>query len=198
MARAGKAVNEARERILVAAELLFAEKGFGPVTLRQIGARAGIHHSSLYHHVPGGKADLFVEVMERIFARHQVGLSDAISSSPNDVRLQLQAVADWLLTQPPVDLVRMQYVDMPELSSSQVQRLTDVAYTALQVPVIEALGAAVKRGEIARNDFALVSGGLVGMIQSLHAVSEEAAGLPRRTMAHGLIDVFLNGLRPRS
>lgn len=190
--------NEARERVLAAAELLFADKGYGAVTLRQIGARAGIHHSSLYHHVPGGKEDLFVEVMERIFARHKVGLIDAVSRNAPDIRAQLHAAADWLVSQPPMDLVRMAYVDMPALNHEHVQRLTDAAYDSLQVPLMDALLAAEQRAVIAHDDWPLISGGLVGMVQSLHAVSEQEAGKPRGTMAHRLIDVLLDGLRPRS
>lgn len=189
--------SEARERVLVAAEQLFAEKGFGPVTLRQIGAKAGLNHSSLYHHVPGGKEDLYVEVMERSFARHRAGLSAALAEAAPQLRAQLHAAADWLLSQPPMDLVRMEYVDMPELSQAHVQRLSEGAYEALQVPVELALAAAQARGEIAHDDFALISGGLVGMIQSLYAVSEAVAGKSRPSMAHGLIDVLLDGLRPR-
>lgn len=187
-------ISEARERVLAAAEQLFAEKGLGPVTLRQIGARAGIHHSSLYHHVPGGKADLFVEVMERIFARHRAGLTAAIAAQAPDLRSQLYAAADWLLAQPPLDLVRMTYVDMPELDPAQVQRLNGLAYTTLQGPLIAALAEARDRGAIRHDDLDLVSGGLLGMVQSLHAVSEAVAGKPRRAMAHRLIDVLLDGL----
>jgi AcrR family transcriptional regulator len=190
-------MQEARERVLVAAEQLFAEKGYGPVTLRQIGARAGIHHSSLYHHVPGGKEDLFVEVMERIFARHKSGLSAAISESRHELRSQLYAVADWLLSQPPMDLLRMEYVDMPELNRSHIDRLSEAAYESLQVPIEQALAAAVARGEISPTDFSIVSGGLIGMLQSLYAVSEAVAGKSRRTMATVLIDLLLDGLRPR-
>jgi len=189
--------NEARERVLAAAEQLFADKGFGSVTLRQIGARAGIHHSSLYHHVPGGKEDLFVEVMERIFARHRAGLSEAVSRNAPDIRAQLYAAADWLLSQPPIDMVRMQYVDMPALSREHVQRLTDAAYDSLQLPIERALAAAEQGGAIAGNDWPLVSGGLVGMVQSLYAVSEEVAGQSRSRMAHRLIDIMLDGLRRR-
>lgn len=189
--------SEARERVLLAAEQLFAEKGFGPVTLRQIGARAGLNHSSLYHHVPGGKEDLFVEVMERIYERHRVGLNAAISQAQRALRLQLYAVADWLLNQPPMDLVRLEYVDMPELAPASVHRLSEGAYAALQVPVIEALADAQARGEIVAEDVDLISGGLIGMIQSLFAVSEQVAGKTRHAMAHRLIDVLLDGLRPR-
>ncbi|NJO82990.1 MAG: TetR/AcrR family transcriptional regulator [Blastochloris sp.] len=189
--------SEARERVLLAAERLFAEKGYGPVTLRQIGARAGLNHSSLYHHVPGGKEDLFVEVMERIYARHRAGLQTALHQSGPELRLQLYAVADWLLAQPPMDLVRLEYVDMPELAATSVHRLSEGAYTALQIPVIQALAAAHTRGEIPEDDYDLISGGLIGMIQSLFAVSEHVAGKSRLHMAHRLIDLLLDGLRPR-
>jgi AcrR family transcriptional regulator len=187
--------SEARERVLVAAEQLFAEKGLGGVTLRQIGAQAGLNHSSLYHHVPGGKAELFVEVMERIFGRHRAGLTAAIDEAGPSLRTQLHAAADWLIGQPPIDMLRMQFVDMPELRPEQVARLTENAYLSLQGPLVIALDMAHARGEIGRADFDLVSGGLLGMIQSLHAVSEEVAGKPRRAMAHTLLDLFLDGLR---
>ncbi len=189
--------SEARERVLVAAEQLFAEKGYGPVTLRQIGARAGLNHSSLYHHVPGGKADLFVEVMERIYARHRTGLTAALASAEPDIRAQCYAAARWLLSQPPMDLVRLEHVDMPELAPGQVQRLSNGAYTALQLPLVAVLSTAHARGEIAGHDFDLISGGLVGMIESLFAVSEAVAGKSRLLMAERLIDVLLDGLRPR-
>jgi AcrR family transcriptional regulator len=190
--------SEARERVLVAAEHLFAEKGYGPVTLRQIGARAGLNHSSLYHHVPGGKAELFVEVMERIYERHRAGLTAALAAAEPDVRTQCYAAAQWLLSQPPMDLVRLERVDMPELAPAQAQRLSNGAYMALQLPLAEVLSAAHTRGEIAEHDADLISGGLVGMIESLFAVSENVAGKPRLVMAKRLIDVMLDGLRPRA
>jgi len=189
--------SEARERVLVAAEQLFAQKGYGPVTLRQIGARAGLNHSSLYHHVPGGKADLFVEVMERIYARHRAGLTAALGAAGPDLRRQLYAAARWLLSQPPMDLVRLEHIDMVELAPAQVQQLSNGAYAALQLPLVEVLAAAHERGEIAEEDLDLISGGLVGMIESLFAVSEAVAGKSRMMMAERLIDVMLNGLRPR-
>lgn len=189
--------NEARERVLIAAEQLFAEKGYPPVTVRDIAAHAGIHHSSVYHHVPGGKEALFVEVMERVLNRHRVGLTEAIQGAAPNIRDQLYAAAHWLLSQPPMDLVRMQYVDMPVLGQEHAHHLSEVAYMSLQIPLETALLVAAQRGEIAYDDFSVVSGGLIGMIESLFAVSEETSGKPRRVMAHKLIDLLIDGLRPR-
>lgn len=187
--------STARERVLLAAEQLFAERGLGAVTLRQIGARAGIDHSSIYYHVPGGKAALFVEVTARTFTRHRAGLGAAISAQAPDLRAQLYAAADWLLSQPPVDLVRLTHIDMTELNDAQVAHLTTHAYTALQEPIIAALTAARAVGSIVYDDLDLISGGLIGTIQSLYGVSEAVAGKSRQTMAHRLIDVYLDGLR---
>jgi hypothetical protein len=91
----------------------------------------------------------------------------------------------------------MEYVDMPALSPHNAHHLSDVAYTSLQVPLETALFEAEQRGEIAYDDFSVVSGGLIGMIVSLYAVSEQVAGKTRQVMAHKLIDVLLDGLRPR-
>jgi AcrR family transcriptional regulator len=38
--------SEARERVLAAAERLFAERGYAAVTLRDIAAAVGIRHAS--------------------------------------------------------------------------------------------------------------------------------------------------------
>lgn len=189
--------NEARERVLDAAEHLFARKGYAAVTLRDIAAEVGIRHTSLYHHVPGGKEELFIEVTERHLARHRQGLAHAINHATPDVRARLCAAADWLLSQPPMDLVRMVHADMPAINPDQAERLSDLAYTSLIVPIDGLLRQAEAIGEIAHPNLSLVAGGIVGMIESLHAVPEAALEQSRESMAHALIDVILNGLRSR-
>ncbi len=201
--------TDARERVLEAAEKLFARKGYASVTLRDIAAEVGIRHTSLYHHVPGGKEELFIEVTEREFDRHRRGLTLALHNAELEIRAQLYAVADWLLSQPPVDLLRMGYVDMPAIDSTQAERLTRMAYAAILAPIEEMLEQAEQRGEIKHHDFGLIAGGLLGMIEALFAVPEHAffeemhmeeTGVPipiqgRQRMARELIDVMLSGLR---
>lgn len=60
--------RDPRERILEAALSLFAEKGFDAVTLRAIGARVGLHNSSLFHHFRS-KAEMAQVVFDRVLAR---------------------------------------------------------------------------------------------------------------------------------
>lgn len=53
-----------RDRILDAAEALFAERGLDGVAVRDIAARVGLNAASLYNHFPGKEA-LYEAVLER-------------------------------------------------------------------------------------------------------------------------------------
>lgn len=202
--------SEARERVLDAASKLFAERGFAAVTLRDIAAEVGIRHASLYHHVPGGKEELFVEVTERHLHQHRRGLDEALAQAQSDARSQLYAVAQWFLSQPPMDLVRMSYSDMPAIDPKDAHRLSELAFESLLMPIEGVLQRAQLRGEVQHDDLGLIAGGLVGLVQSLHSVPEyaftesiEARATPVKTpvksrleMAYSLIDVVLRGLQP--
>lgn len=192
--------TEARERVLAAAERLFAERGYAPVTLRDIAAEVGIRHASLYHHVPGGKEELFIEVTERNLGRHRKGLTRAMADAASDVRSRLRAAAGWLLSQPPMDLVRMTYSDMPAIDPAHAERLSFVAYESLLSPIGATLQQAQASSEIEYHDLILIAGGFLGMIESLYSVPEHAlkeSGRDRQALADDLIDVLLDGLRPR-
>jgi len=192
--------SEARERVLDAAAKLFAERGYTAVTLRDIAAAIGIRHASLYHHAPGGKEELFIEVTERHLMQHRQGLTRAMQIAAPDLRQQLYAAAAWFLAQPPVDLVRMTYSDMPAIATKEAERLAELALHALITPIKEVLCTASARGEIEHEDWGLIAGGLVGMIQSFHAMPEQAFHAPTATVKSRLaaaqkwIDLLLRGL----
>lgn len=191
-------VSEARERVIEAAERLFARKGYAAVTLRDIAGELGIKHASLYHHAPGGKEELYVEVMERTLKRHHTGMTQAISTAAPDIRSRLRAAADWLLSQPPMDLVRLVYSDMPEINPDHARRLSEHAFETMITPIGRALEMAQRRGEVKAHNSGVVAGGLLGMLESLHAVPQEALThehYNREGMAYELIDVMLNGIR---
>jgi AcrR family transcriptional regulator len=189
--------TDARERVLQAAEQLFAQKGYAAVTLREVSAAVGIKHASLYHHAPGGKEELFIEVTERHLHRHRAGLSAAIAQAQPTIQQQLRAAAGWLLSQPPMDLIRMTYSDMPAIDPDHAHRLSELAYASMIGPIQQTLEQARRRGEIQHHDLGLIAGGLLGMLESLYAIPDLVIS-PDRTrlmMAHDLIDVLLDGLR---
>ncbi len=186
--------TEARERVLEAAEKLFAERGYNSVTLRDVAKVVGIRHTSLYHHVPGGKEALYIEVTERTLERHREGLTKSIREAEPNIRAQLRAAADWLLSQPPMDLIRMTYSDMPAIDPVRAEQLSEEVYESITGPIRAALKAANQRGEVWRENHEVIAGGFLGMITSLHAAPNTIPDLSRREMANQLIDVMLDGL----
>lgn len=56
--------DDRRERILVVAERLFAERGYEHVSVRDVAAAAGVTHPLIYYHW-GSKRELLAAVLER-------------------------------------------------------------------------------------------------------------------------------------
>ncbi|GCE21919.1 hypothetical protein [Dictyobacter kobayashii] len=67
-----------------------------------------------------------MEVMERNCKRHHEGLLHAISQAHQEIQAQLYAASDWWLSQPPMDIVRLNYSDMPEIEPAHATRLNDM------------------------------------------------------------------------
>jgi len=169
-------------------------RGYAAVTLRDIAAEVGIKHTSLYHHVPGGKEELFVEVVERSLARHRKGLREGLERVSPALRDRLHAVCVWFLSQSPMDLVRMTQSDIPALSPEAAERLVRLTYESILVPVERVLQEAHDHGEMKSADAGLIAGGIVGMIQSLFSVPEYAVQMSRQEMGRRLIDALLDGI----
>ncbi len=191
--------SEARERVLAQAEALFSARGYDSVTLRDIAGALGIKQASLYHHVPGGKQQLYIAVMERGLLRHRAGFEAAITTG-TDISAQLRAAAHWLLSQPPMNLSRMVHSDLPAIQRDAADRLIRQMYEAILAPVERALREAERRGEIVLNaDPTLAAAAFVTMIQ---AIWDAGGGRPvphtPDEMANQMIAMLLNGLRPRT
>jgi AcrR family transcriptional regulator len=189
--------SEARERVLEAAEQLFAEKGYAAVKLKDIAAAVGIRHATLYHHVPAGKEELYIEVTERALRRHRHGIEEIVARNTGNLQAQLQGVADWLLGHPPMDFIRMVKSDMPTIDTGKAAYLSQLALESLIEPIASTLYQARDRGEIEHQDLGLVAGGLFGMFESMHLIPKEGFGKTRHEMVNELINVFLYGLVKR-
>lgn len=188
--------SSARERVLDVAERVFSERGYAAVTLRDIAGELGMRQASLYHHVPGGKEALFIEVLERNIERHRAGMSSAISKAGPDLRTQLCAAADWLLSQPPMDLARMINADMPAISVEAARRLTMATYVAVIAPVRQCFALAASEFGAAMPEAGLLAGSFVSIVEQLHSV-QQYTSIPKQQLAYQMVDVLLDGVRPR-
>jgi AcrR family transcriptional regulator len=103
-----------RERVLEAGLDLFGERGYHAVSVADIGARAGIAKSVLYHHF-GSKAGLFEAIAESETRDLLAYVADAVPNDPDAPRLRAgvdaylrffaERPAAWrlLLRDPPAD-----------------------------------------------------------------------------------------------
>src|SRR4051794_3439176 len=69
--------DRSRERILDAAEALFAERGFDGVSLSEIGAAAGLSRATPSYFF-GAKEQLYAAVVQRVFAARQAATAQAV------------------------------------------------------------------------------------------------------------------------
>ncbi|NOK85755.1 MAG: TetR/AcrR family transcriptional regulator [Chloroflexi bacterium AL-W] len=192
-------INEARERVLDVAESLFMERGYTSVKLKHIADELGMKQASLYYHAPGGKEELFVAVMARNFERQKLGIKKAIQSVGDNWEAQLRQAAYWILSQPPMNFTRMINSDMPAISPHHAQHLMDLSYQAIFYPLQQIFEAGHAAGLIHYRDIFVITGSFLGLISDLVTYKEKfmQAPISLHEMADQLIDMVLNGLKPR-
>lgn len=195
---AGVEKSEARESVLVVAEELFGERGYRGVTLGDVAEALGMRKASLYYHFPGGKEELYVEVMYEMLERYRSGMEEAIEKASPGIRDQLRAAVGSMLNQPPVSLEGLVRQDMPAISKEHSEKLMPVAYRALHGPLQRALLAAREREEIAFDiDLPHVSGIILSLVGGVRIATDVEHGGDQSAVAASLLDLLLDGLKPR-
>ena len=186
---------ESRTRLLDAAERLFHERGYSAVSMADIATATGIRKASLYHHVPGGKEELFVEVSVRTFERHKEGMSRALAKAEPQLKAQLQGASRWMIDHAPLGLLAMLQNDMPELTKEHAMGLEGQLMTSLWQPLTQVFEAAKERGEIRMVDADTFVGAFISMMDGLTYIgTTNVATRPMEEVADELIDMMLNGL----
>ncbi len=186
--------SQAREHVLQVAGALFSERGYAAVTIRDIAQALNMRQSSLYYHAPQGKEQLFLEVTERSLTRHGKGITQAITQAEPTIDAQLNAIASWLLSQPPVDLTRLFRSDLPALSSEHSQRLFKLASASLLEPIKQVITDAYQRGEVRFVNEQVMAVSFVSVIETIHDM-HRYTNVPKAVLAGDVIEVILDGMR---
>ncbi|MFW6201535.1 MAG: TetR/AcrR family transcriptional regulator [Gemmatimonadota bacterium] len=96
-----------RDRLLDAAEELFAERGFDGTSIRAVTRRAGANPASVHYHF-GGKEELLRAVFDRILTpvtRERLALLEAAEAGAPDGRPDVEAVLRAFIA-PDLELIR--------------------------------------------------------------------------------------------
>ncbi|HZS76218.1 MAG TPA: TetR/AcrR family transcriptional regulator [Ktedonobacteraceae bacterium] len=184
----------ARERVLEAAERLFAGRGYAAVTLRDIGQAVGIKHASLYYHFPRGKEELYVEVTARRMQRYREGLERAIASARNGWYERLEAAANWMLAQPTMYLGRMMQSDMPAISDEAAEQLRKIVYSSLLQPLVAIFQNALQDNpeKLARS--ATYAGMFLSLIEGIDNLPASYVQGSKQELVKIMLDMLSNGI----
>ncbi len=185
--------NETSEQILDAAEALFMARGFSAVKLRDIANAVGMRHASLYYYAPQGKEQLFVAVLRRSMTRHEREMTRLIAEAGDTIQSQAYALSDWLVSQPPLDLVRMVQADLREIDPTTATELSELILDSLTRPLIAALKRAQATGIVAVTDTGMAAMSLIMLLQSIHHIPLESLPAGRKVFGRTLVDMLLNG-----
>jgi AcrR family transcriptional regulator len=186
--------TSAKERVLIAAEKLFHDRGYNAVSMRDIADALEMRQASLYYHVPDGKEQLFVEVTERSLHRNLAGLNEAITHAEPNVAAQLKAAAQWFASQMPMKLLSMLETDMPSISPENAQKLTFLAYQSMFMPIARLFQKAIEQGEVRQMDPNALSGYFLSLMDGVsYSATAGFASDPIEQLIDDMIDVLLNG-----
>jgi TetR/AcrR family transcriptional regulator, cholesterol catabolism regulator len=188
--------SEAHERVLQVAELLFSERGYVNVTTRDLAKALGIRQASLYYHAPGGKEQLYVDVTERLLNRFHIALDKIVVEKAPDLRLQLDTVAQWLLSQTAINLNRMMRSDLPALSQASMQRIIQTVYGILLEPIQVVIDAAIQRNDIRPIDGKEFAYLFIVLVESLRDLPQCGGSIYNQRSGE-IVELFLDGLRLR-
>lgn len=87
----------AREKVLAAAEELFAEQGYDATSVAQVVARAGVTKGALYHHF-AAKEDLLFELYHSIFAEQKAALERIVAQDADAPTIIREIIHDLIIT----------------------------------------------------------------------------------------------------
>ena len=186
-------ISKAKLRILEVAEELFMTRGYEVVKLKDIAEILDIKQPSLYYHFPGGKEEIYVEVVIHALSTLNDELLEVISDHINDLRQDMMEIGRWAQDRMVMSPIVMYRIDMPLLSEDHQQRLGITISTKLFAPIFEMFAAAQRRGELREVDLNTVTGMFLSMLESLSdAINFRSSD--KMTIWERSIDVLLHGI----
>jgi AcrR family transcriptional regulator len=110
--------TEARRRVFEAAIVLFGERGFHAVSVRDIAAEVGLKPMALYSHV-SSKQDLLFEIVRIGFETHRDALSAALLDAGADPLEQMRALCAAHVR------IHLQYADLALVTNHETRQLEE-------------------------------------------------------------------------
>ncbi len=151
-----------RERILEAAERLWADRGVRGASLDEIARASGVTKPTLYYHFADKNA-LYTELVCALLATHATGLRRAARSGAG-VRDRLRSAIAYLL-QSACAAPRLLRLGGLSLSTDETSRVRSAFFRHFYSPLQQILDDGVRAGDLREIDSAFATQALLNLVE---------------------------------
>jgi AcrR family transcriptional regulator len=185
--------DERRLRLLLAAIEVFGEKGYRKTEVSEIVHRAGVTKPMLYRHFPGGKAEIYMEVLDDHLQSMMRKLGEAMgkAEAPLDaLRRGIDAYLRFAEENP--EAFHLLAETSAELDPGIVDRLKEVRSTIAD-GLADTIGAVLKEADLSPEGAPIYAHVLLGGVESVVAWWLETKFLERSAVVTYLLTLLWRG-----
>ena len=180
-----------RDQALEVAERLLLHNGYLGVSMDDVAKGVGIRKASLYHHFPGGKEQLMMDLAERLLHRDETGFRNAIASQQS-ARAQLQAITEWMASGEH-RTERMLRDALRFMHDDHRRTLNEHFYGRLFAQIHGVMQAGIQQHEFREHDTRLSTFLFLGMLSEMNEFRHHAP----KNMTDHLMEMFVSGIEHR-
>lgn len=189
-------VSDGRHRILQAASILFAQRGFGSVSISDVAESAGLVKSSIYHHFESKEA-LYAAVITDVVHYSNEQMELGAKGATWRERLRGATFALSQLTGPNSHILSLILGGIAQTPENQKGKKTDKVAPLRQEFIsvlVREIASGIKAGDLRRLDTELAALALVGVVTAVLQSADESSMNERVNFA---FDLFLQGVQRR-
>ncbi|MDD3022245.1 MAG: TetR/AcrR family transcriptional regulator [Alphaproteobacteria bacterium] len=104
-----------KNAILEKASDLFFSKGYKATSLQELAEGMGIKAASLYYYFPGGKEEIYIEVLKTRLTKYKEQIQK-LADEHQSLEIFFKQYAHWFINQPVMNMSLISQMDMPHLT----------------------------------------------------------------------------------
>ncbi|WP_228183866.1 TetR/AcrR family transcriptional regulator [Streptomyces anulatus] len=175
-----------------------ADYGYLGVSLDDIAKAVDVKKASLYHHFPGGKPALFMEVADH-YTREASALLQSALATPGTLRDKLLALAASYATGTYNSALSNQiYYATRHLEDEQRAEVSHAYVRGLIQPVTDLMTQAVATGGLRQADPGFLATAFMELAATIHPAQEDCTPPAADRLAQDVVDLFLRGAGPET
>jgi AcrR family transcriptional regulator len=192
--------DERRRRLLVAAQEVFGEKGYRKTEVEEIVRRAGVTKPMLYRHFPGGKAEVYMDVLDEHLGQMLEKVFEAMRSTDLPLEALRRGIDAYLrFASENPEAFHLLAETSPELDSGIVDRLREVR-TSIASGLAESIGAVLDEAGLSTEGAPIYAHVLLGGVESVVSWWLDNRSLERSIVVTHVLKLLWRGFAglPRS